>query len=206
MKDVNSTFTTEKNKRENKPVFLYTLYDYDGASSNLYFAEWDSDVTFDGVTYTRFPIKHQMIKSNTQGQIDTVQLTIGNVSRLIQAYLETYDLRAKKVKIRMVFSDQLADASAYIDEVFYIESYSADDTNAQFNLSSKFDVMDVELPNRRYMRNYCSWKFKGTECKYAGATSTCNKTETACRAMSGGSNIVNFGGFPGIPTARIYVS
>jgi len=26
MRDLNATFTTEKNKQENKPIFLYTIY------------------------------------------------------------------------------------------------------------------------------------------------------------------------------------
>lgn len=206
MKTTDAIFIAEKNKAQNRPIFLYTIHNYDGAGANLRFAEWSADVTFDSLIYTRFPIKHQFIKSNNQGSIDSVQITLGNVSRLIQAYLEQYDFRGIKVKIRMVFADQLADATAYIDEVYYIDSYSADEANVNFNLSSKFDVMDVELPNRRYMRSYCAWKFKGTECKYAGATATCNKTEAACRAMAGGSNIVNFGGFPGIPTSPIFVA
>jgi hypothetical protein len=35
-------------------------------------------------------------------------------------------------------------------------------------------------------------------CGYAGVTAMCDKTMTACRAMSGGSNSARFGGFPGI--------
>jgi phage-related protein len=53
------------------------------------------------------------------------------------------------------------------------------------------------------MGNYCSSKFKGTECGYAGSTSSCNKTASACQGMAGGSNYQRFGGFPAIPLARI---
>lgn len=203
MKTTDSTFISEKNKRENKPIWLYEIYDYDGAGSNLYFAEWDQDVVFDSITYTRFPIKHDFISSNTSGQIDTVQITLGNVSRLIQAYLENYDLRGCKVKIKIVFANHLADASAMVQDTFYIDSYSANDQSVTFLLSSKFDVLDLELPGRKYMRNYCQWKFKGTECKYAGSDTTCNHTIDDCRTKS---NVLNFGGFPSIPTQRIYVS
>jgi len=54
------------------------------------------------------------------------------------------------------------------------------------------------FPMHRMMKNHCRHKFKDVMCKYAGATATCDKTLTACRAMNGGSNSVNFGGFPGI--------
>lgn len=205
-KPASNSFIAEKNKTANSPIFLYTVHDYDGLGNNLYFAEWDADVVFNSITYTRFAIKHNFIKSNGNGQIDAIQVTLGNASRQIQAYLEAYDLHNVKVDITVVFSNLLADATAFVKETFYIESYTADDSNVTFNLSTKFDINELELPNRRYMRTYCAWQFKGTECKYAGATATCNKTEAACKAMAGGSNIINYGGFPGIPTSQIFLA
>lgn len=205
MKAPHANFTTEKNKSANRPIWLYTVYNYDGANNDLHYAEWDENVTFDSVVYTKFPVQHDFISSNTSGQIDTIKITLGNVSRLIQAYLELYEFRGKKVKVQCVFADQLATATAFISDIFYIDSYSADENSVTFTLSSKFDILNLELPNRRYMRNYCAWEFKGTECAYAGATGTCNKSETACKAMAGGSNFARFGAFPSVPTERVYV-
>jgi lambda family phage minor tail protein L len=206
MKATDAQFISEKNKQANAPIWLFTIFDYDGSSNDLHYAEWDTDITFDGVVYTRFPIKHDFVSNNTSGQIDTIRVTVGNVSRLIQTYLELYELRGKKVEIKVVFLDKLATAEAFIKDVYYIDNYTADQNNVTFNLSSKFDILNLELPNRRYMRGYCGWKFKGTECGYSGATGSCNKTATACKAMAGGSNYLRFGGFPSIPTERIYVA
>ncbi len=133
--------------------------------------------------------------------IDSVNLTVANVSRVIQSYLESYDLRGKKVSIKTVWANQLADTSAYIEDVFYIDSYTADQDNVSFVLTSKFDVLDVELPLRRYSRNYCNWKFKGTECGYAGSDTTCNKTKQDCKNNK--NNYARFGGFPSIQSNRI---
>jgi len=201
-RDLSNTFRTEKNKQTNKPINLYTIKEYDGAN-DLRFAEYDSDVTYQGDVYSKFPLTHENISENTQGEIDHVTVTVSNISRLIQGYLESYDLRGKKVIIRKVWANQLADPNAYTDSIYYIDSYTADENNVVFTLSSKFDVLDLELPARRYSRNYCSWKFKSAECGYAGAETSCDKTLQRCRELS---NQIRFGGFPSIPTRRIFVS
>jgi len=201
-RDLSNTFRTEKNKQTNKPINLYTIKEYDGAA-DLRFAEYDSDVTYLGDVYSKFPLTHENISENTQGEIDHVTVTISNISRLIQGYLENYDLRGKKVIIRKVWANQLADPNAYTDSIYYIDSYTADENNVVFTLSSKFDVLDLELPARRYSRNYCSWKFKSSECGYAGVETSCDKTLQRCRELS---NQIRFGGFPSIPTRRIFVS
>ena len=198
MRSLDSTFTEEKNAVENQPIRLYTIFDYDG-STDLHFAEYDTDITFDGVTYSRFPIKMGQVSENSQGTIDSVQIVLANVSRLIQSYLEDYDFRGKKVTIKTVFANQLADTGAYIDDIFYIDSYQASELSVTFTLTSKFDVLDITLPIRIYTRNYCGWKFKSTECGYDGAESTCNKTRTRCRVLA---NTLRFGGFPSINPNR----
>lgn len=201
MRDADSTFISEKNAQANKPIRLYTLHDYDGAGNNLRFAEYDADVSYDSLTYTKFPVTFDVISENNKGAIDAVKVTLANVSRLIQSYLEDYDLRGKKVTIKTVWSNQLADTTAYIDDVFYIDSYTADQENVSFNLTTKFDVLDVELPLRRFSRHYCHWRFKGTECGYAGSESTCNKTKQDCKDNK--NNYDRFGGFPSIKSNRM---
>ncbi len=202
VRTLDSVFVTEKNKAENQPIHLYTIYDYDGGSTNLYFAQYDIDVTFDGQTYTKFPIQHEPISENTSGEIDNVKITVANVSRAIQAYIEAYDWRNKKVDITTVFANQLSDADVKRVDTYYISSYVATDEAVEFTLTSKFNVLSVQLPLRNYMRNYCSWKFKGTECGYSGAETTCARTKVACKALN---NYERFGGFPSVPMKRLYV-
>jgi lambda family phage minor tail protein L len=195
-------FKSEKAKQANQPVYLYTVYDYDGVGTNLYFAEYDSNVTYGGIEYIKFPVSHEYISENAQGRIDTVKVTLANVSRLIQSYLEDYDLRGKKVSIKLVWANQLTDPDAYIEDVYYIDSYTADQMDVEFTLASKFDVLSVELPGRRYSRNYCYWKFKSAECGYIGIEASCNKTKIRCKELN---NYQRFGAFPSVPTRRIYV-
>lgn len=202
MYNSNSAFKGEKNKRSNAPIFLYTIEKYDG-SNDLNLAEYDADVTYNGVVYSKFPIAHEEIGENTAGEVNTVKVTLSNVSRLIQSYLELYSFQGLKVTIKIVWANQLADASAHIDFIYYIDSYTADENNAEFMLTTKYDLLDVEIPNGRYNRNYCRWKFKGTECAYAGAETSCTKTKADCRDNK--DNLVRFGGFPSIPSKRMVV-
>ena len=200
-RDIDPTFKQEKAKQENRPIYLYIIEDYDG-SNDLYLVGYDEDVVYDSVTYTRFPIMHEFTGENNQGRIDQVKVRLANVSRLIQLYLEQYDFRGKKVIIRTVWVNQLSDPDAHMDDIFYIDNYTADQTNVEFTLTGKFDVLGMDLPARRYARNYCSWKFKSSECGYAGAETECNKTQQRCKQLN---NYQRFGAFPSVPTRRIYI-
>ena len=202
MRNLDAVSITEKNSSENKPIFLYTIYDYDG-STDMFLAEYDTDITFDGQTYTRFPISHEYVGENTQGEIQTLKVKVANVSRYIQAFLEEYDFCGLKVKITLVWANQLAETDAKIEDIYYIDSYTADEQAVEFNLTSRFDVLDVTLPVRSYSRNYCQWKFKSTECGYAGGETVCNRTLTRCRVLD---NSERFGGFPSVPSRRLVIS
>jgi lambda family phage minor tail protein L len=203
-KTTDTTFKGEKNLLENRPIHLFTVHDYDGASHNLNYAEYQTAVTYDGVTYDPFPITFDGIKENNQGQIDSVSVKVGNISRLIQGYLETYDLRGKKVTIITVWASQLGDSNANIKDIFYIDSYSANEDEVNFTLTTKFDVLNVQLPQRRFLRSYCQWKFKGAECGYSGGETSCKKTKTDCKENK--DNYERFGGFPSINPKRTVIT
>jgi len=197
VREANSDFIEEKNKETNRPIKLFTIYDYDGEDNNLYFTNQRSNVTFDSQEYVSFPIEYDNISENTQGEIDSMQVTISNVSRLIQAYLENYDWCDKKVSIKTVWSDKLDDTDNYIEDIFYIDSYTADAHNAIFTLMSRYNVLNVVLPREVYSRNYCRYKeFKGTRCGYSGSETECDRSLQRCRELG---NQRRFGGFPSVP-------
>jgi len=169
-------FITEKNAETNKPIFLYRVQiaadpDADGAEDDLYLAEYDEDVEFfkdenTAQTYTKFPITHESVSENTGLVVDTVQVSVMNVSREIQAYLEANDgLIGRKVTIRQVFADYLTDPDAYIEDIFFIDSVpSYDEKVINFTLTSKFDLLKLTLPRRYYRRDFCQWKYKDQGC------------------------------------------
>lgn len=202
MRAIDSTFTTNKNASTNQPIFLYTVYDYDSAGHNLYYAEYDVVVSYNGISYNPFPITHDIVGESSKGEVDRVKITVSNISRAIGGYLSIYDWRGKKVIIKTVWGNSLTDLDAYLDDTYYIDTYTLDEEKVEFTLSSKFDVLEIALPKRTYLRNYCAWKFKSTECGYVGTETSCNKTLTRCRALA---NQLRFGGFPSIPSQRTFI-
>ena len=172
-----ANFITTKNAQTNAPIWLYrvNISDTPGdpGEADLYLAEYDTDVAFyetnNGVnttrTYTAWPIEHAGVSENTNSQVDSLNLTISNISREIQAYLELRDgLRGRKVTIRQVFAEYLNDSEAYVEDIYYIDAVEANARSVQFTLTGNIDIMDIKLPRRKYLWNFCQWTFKGAGC------------------------------------------
>ena len=84
-------------------------------------------------------------------------------------------------KIYIINED--ADSESYVLDSFKINSLdSMDEKVAEFSLSSWLQYFKLQLPKRRFLKNTCSWKYKGEECQYPedgtgtipGSTKTAN--------------------------------
>jgi lambda family phage minor tail protein L len=196
-------FTAEKNKQESSS--LIHLYEVEYTPDTyLYFCDYDQDVTYPAVSggqlYVKFPISHDQLSENSDGSVDQVRVSAANADRILGGYVELYNgLRGMRVNIKTVFISLLDDASAYIEDTFVVDSCVIGETEVSLLCTSRLDVMDVQLPGRRFL-NRCPWTFKGTICLYSGAGTTCDKSLTACQVFL---NDKRFGGFPG---CRMYRS
>ncbi|MDD4980704.1 MAG: hypothetical protein PHC54_05500 [Candidatus Omnitrophica bacterium] len=202
--DANDAFKQETRKRATQPIFLYTIYDYDGAGSNKYFAAYDINVTFGDppIEYTKFPVTHDEITENISGEIDNTKVQLSNISRLIEYYLQNYDLRGKKISIKMVFANLLDDPDTYIEFSNYIDSYTSNVKDVIFNIMSKFDIFNVQIPGRIFIKSHCQWLFGSVECGHTiVGEETCNKTRSRCRELA---NQMRFGAFPSAPGGTSY--
>ena len=198
-----ANFITEKNKEENRPRYLYEIVNYDGASNDLRYTAHSSNYTFDSKVYEAFPLEHDNISENSQDQIDIVNFTLSNISRVIQANLETYDWRAKQVNITVIFVDYLNDPDVYLQDTFYIDAYRANTQLVSVTLASLNDVLDDILPGRRFTRNFCQVKvFGNADCGYTGGESECDRTPQRCRALN---NITRIGAELSIPSRRTVI-
>lgn len=209
--NTNDAFKEKSRAAAKQPIFLYTIYDYIGTSENLRFAAYDVDVIFDGETYLKFPITHDRITENTKGEVDSTTVQLSNVLRLIEYYLQNYDLRGKKVSIKLVYADALDDPDCFIEFSNYIDSYVSNVRDVIFTLMSKFDILNLSLPSVLWLRDFCQWEFacpavralgRGLECAYAGAETSCNRTWQRCKELG---NSRRFLGARGIPGRRGYV-
>ena len=200
-----TTFLEEKNKPENRPLHLFEVYYTD--SDLLRLTDFDSDLTFDGNSYRAFDISYEDTGENIRLSVDTVTIRMGNVSREMQAYLELYDgLRGHSFNIKHVWYNQLSDAVCFMEESYYVDTAESNEEFIEFTLSSKFDVLNVQLPLRTYDRQHCYWKFVtdgSSDCGYsdAGLGDWCDHTFNRCKVLE---NTLRFGGFPSIPDNTFY--
>jgi len=199
MKSVAGVFKQEKNRIGERitPIYLYSIR-YDAVSNSwLRWTDFASAVTFDSITYEPQVIKHNFIKESLSGKIERVRINIGNLDSTIQYYLDTYDgLRGKYATIKLVWNETLDDSNAFLEDEFSIQSSKSDRKQAQLILSSNLDVVDVKLPRCVFSRYRCRFIFKGSDCGYSGAESSCDNTFKRCQEIG---NTARFGGFPGIP-------
>jgi lambda family phage minor tail protein L len=200
MRIVGSTFKKAKNAPTVKPIYLYSILYDETSNSYKRYTSWPGGIEFDGIQYDHYPIRHGEFKEDASGKIQKSSLTISNVSREIQALIDDNDgLRNKQVTITQVWFEHIGDASAFISDSFIISDTLVTEEVATFTLASPLDVLDIRLPRRSLTRVFCRFRFKGDECAYAGAESTCNKTLQRCRELE---NVNRFGGFPATPLQR----
>lgn len=188
-----------KNAIASKPVALYRIMNYDGLGSNLSYNNYDEDLTYDSVDYTKAVIGHSGTSQKSDGQVDQVVLSVGNADRGLQALINAYDFARKQVIIRVAFHDNLT-AGLVVEDSFYVKGIVADENFVVFNCSSILDLYQVKVPKRIIRRNGCPWIFKDAEtCQYAGPESTCDKRFATCVSYG---NQINYGAFPSVPLVR----
>ena len=142
-------------------------------------------VTYDGITYSQFPMKFSEISVSSDGTIDRASLSVANVSKEIMYYIELYSgLRDRLVMTKSVFErfvDFLyevdsagvvsyklnpdADPDAYLEDRFKIDSYSATEETVQLNLYPAIDT-EVVVPTRKYTSDSCYFAYlDGNTCQ-----------------------------------------
>jgi lambda family phage minor tail protein L len=169
------------------------------------------------LVYSPFPIVHGGIVQTKEGDLPTIQVSVGNVTREIGAALEAHaGLVGACVVIRLVNRDTLADLFSQVREDSLVQSSKATHVAVDFTLAP-YNLYQAQFPRNRFLRNYCEFLFGGLECGYAippGATgtlgggfTTCGKTFAQCdergldellRGVTVGHPL-RFGGFLGIP-------
>jgi lambda family phage minor tail protein L len=202
----------EKNKLGTDSVFLVLMeVTIPGEATPARVAMNTENVTWASQTWTAFPFELDDIVEESKGEVPSLTVKVGNESRVMEAYIQAYDTYCKAngfspitVVIYVVNSKNLGSATPESAHNFSLQSIKSDTKWVSFGLGAS-NPFRKRTPLARILRNQCRWIFKSTECGYSGATTTCNKTLTACRAMDGGSNSIRYGGFPGVGNTAIKV-
>lgn len=153
-----------------------------------------------GTLYQAFPFRRAEIEETGKGQQPLLKIDLGNVDGSVQAYLEANSgLRSAEVRLMLVHSDHLDEAPVQ-DQTYSVMSSYCTPVWATLELGAASPA-NRRFPRNRLLKSHCRFKFKDSGCGYTGATTTCNKSLSACRALS---NSARFGGFAGIGRGGIY--
>lgn len=213
MRTLSSTAIAEKNKLGTDSVFLVLMaITIPGVAQPIRVTSNNETVSWQGYSWTPFPFDMDELVEESKGEVPQIVIKVGNQSRAMEQYLQDYDLYCKtngfaKVTcdIYVVNSKNLGSATPEVWHTFDLKQTGTDAEWAYYTLGAD-NIWTRRAPLNRILRNQCRWIFKSAECGYAGASTTCDKTLTACRAMTGGSNSIRYGGFPGVGNrgVRIY--
>lgn len=175
--------------------------------------------------YTPYPMQISGFEFSTGGQLPRPKMVVSNVAGTITALVLLYqDLLGAKITRKRTMAKYLdavnfpgsvnpdADPAAeFADDIYFINQKVNENKDfVEFELASSFDVQGVKIPRRQIVQNVCSWKYRGSECGYAGsnyfnindvavatlALDVCGKRVSSCELRFGEFNELPFGGFP----------
>ena len=169
-------------------------------------------VSFNGRTYSPFPVERTEDSEDTEGGIPELTLTVANIDRAIQVAIAA-GLRGKTAIMRKVNTATLGTAAAVLTYRYTILSADCSDVAATFKLGVANPVTR-DFPGRRYQRNRCDLDYGGALCGYnttrSGALVSCDRTllgSNGCRIHGDDEQAAgiprqhaqNYGGEPAIP-------
>lgn len=164
-------------------------------ATTLYLVRNTENITWNSQLYTAFPFDITAVNQGRNTELPTVNLSISNVNRVMQSYVEELDGAIdSEVIITRIHSNHVTSADYFDKWYFIITSTECNNQTVNFVLSSR-NIYDTRFPRNRMRRNVCRFRFKSTECGYAGAETSCNRTFSRCLELA---NTERYGGFTNI--------
>lgn len=189
--------------------FLYEIPYGDDAAQVLRYTNWMPKDNGDGTApvvvymsnpYTPNVIKHSDIRQSSDGKIEDMTVQVGNADRIIQGYVENYEMMGKQVIITQIIK-KVDGSLAGIEMAYRIKKVSCKKDYATFTLSIGIDMLQSVFPSRKILSRFCWWVFKDEDCAYTGSATECDRSFDNCKRLK---NTARFGGFPGVLRERFY--
>ena len=202
IKDVNALGTDA--------IFLVLLQINIPSMQPEYIVNNTENITWNGNEYISFPFTYGDIDESTVASVPQVTLTMSNVNRIMERYLQDYD---RYLKINGIDGNEITCIASVIntndiDNSEPIISYetilsqpSTNATTATFEMTAS-SPYNKTFPPRKILKTFCTFVFKDKLCKYSGTENICDKTLDRCRELNNSSR---FGGFPGASGTGITV-
>lgn len=164
-------------------------------SETLYLAHNNEDVIHEGTTYNAASFSISL-KVSTSSQ-PSMTLSVDDITGAIQERMQQHKGGVGFYVRLKVVSSIMLNEPAEINESFEVIESSANGYTIDWTLGTK-NMLGKQFPNRRQLKNRCSWQYKSPECGYSGAMTSCDYSMNGDNGCLAHSNTKNFGGFPGI--------
>lgn len=132
------------------------------------------------------------------GTAAEVTLTVTDYTQAVAAYMEANQgIVGSKVTFYVINATALPDGQPEAAEYFEIVGANSQAYRHSFTLGAE-NSLTQSFPGRRQTKDFCQWRYKGAECKYAGDRPTCDLSLQGPNGCAAHENTINFGAFPGI--------
>lgn len=196
----------EKNRLSSDVPFLVAL-DIDvidpttgGTVETLHVVNNTETISFRGFTYEAANFDIQLHAES--GAQQTIKLSIKDYAKAIQARMQAYGGGIGFNVTVMVVNSAALGLPAEVMEYFVVVGSDAANYVCSFTLGAENSI-SKNFPRRRQTRDFCQWRYKGTECGYTGGLATCDLTKNGTNGCVAHANSLRFGAFPGINTRDV---
>lgn len=210
---ISSIAIEEKNKLSAESVFLLcVLVTIPGLSDPIPLVANSENYNWDGKEWIAADFQIEEITDSSSGENVQVNVKISNISRVMERYIQEYDIYCKNngytpvtidlyvINTKAVEADPNCDPE--VEYTFDLVSPHADSEWVSFTFGSS-NPWNKRFPRNRMLKNFCRYRyFKGERCGYTGSATTCDRSLTQCRSYG---NSKNFGGTPGFGRGGIRV-
>lgn len=188
-------------------------------------------VVWAGDIYQPFPVEASGFEFSGRGTLPQPKIRISNVTGLIGVLVrDADDLIGAKLTRKRTFAKYLdavnfvggfnptADpTAAFPDDIFFVNRKATENkVYIEFDLAAACDVQGVRIPRRVIVQNVCAWRYRGTECGYAGppvatvmdvptsdaVLDNCGKRLVSCKFRFGAFGELPTAAFPGVGLIR----
>ena len=203
--NIDKYITIEKNKLSSSGAWLWLLDIYIDSEDTLHFVDNIENFTYLGTVYYKCNFHMSPYDKSEPGRLSNVTLEITNADLVgyVLPYVDDYDgLIGCNIVRTPVNSKFLSIDMSAKSEDFIVTGCSAGEKSISFVLGAP-SPLSRGFPSGRYFGGYCRYvrRFKGAECGYSGAESSCNGTPEDCEDNK--SNLARFGGQPGLRSKTV---
>ena len=203
--EINKYIAIEKNKLASAGAWLWLLDIEIEGEDTLHFVDNIENFTYRGTVYTRCNFHMSAYDKSEPGRLSKVTLEITNTELIagILPYVDDYDglVGANIVRTPVNSKFPSIDMSSKSED-FIVTGCSAGEKSISFVLGAP-SPLSRGFPSGRYFGGYCRYvrRFKGVECGYDGAESSCNGTPEDCEDNK--DNLARFGGQVGLRSKTV---